>query len=66
MKTPSGLYTIQEPEAAVEPNVVQINGIRSHGPATASRVGPPWPPQVEWQAFLHRWKSQFPAGKIGV
>jgi len=54
MKTPSELYTIQEPETAVEPNVVQISGIRSHASATAARVGPPWPPQVEWQDFLRR------------
>jgi hypothetical protein len=60
------LYVIREPETAVESNVIRISGIRSHGPAAAARVGPPWPPQLEWEDFLHRWKSQYPAAKTGV
>src|SRR5687767_12395781 len=43
MKTPTGLYTIQEPEAGADSNVFQINAIRSyeHGLVTPRPLGAP-------------------------
>jgi hypothetical protein len=49
------LYAIQEPETPAESNVFQINAIRSyfHGLATPPRpLGPPWPRQIDWRAYL--------------
>lgn len=57
MKTPTGLYTIQEPEApGADSNVFQINAIRSyeHGLVTPRPLGAPWPRQVDWRAFLQK------------
>lgn len=39
-------------EAAGE--VVHISGIRSHAPAIAGEVAPPWPIQDAWRARLRR------------
>ena len=63
MKTPTGLYTIQEPEAPADgtifelsTNVFQINAIRSyeHGLVIPRPLGAPWPRQVDWRAFLQK------------
>jgi hypothetical protein len=56
VKTPTGLYTIQEPEAGADSNVFQINAIRSyeHGLVTPRPLGAPWPRQVDWRAFLQK------------
>jgi hypothetical protein len=60
MKKPPELYVISEPEAPAASNVLHLSGIRSHhGPADPRPVAPPWPPQVPWEDFLHRWKGQF-------
>ena len=48
------LYAIQEPETPVKREVLHLSGIRSHGPAEGRPVGPPWPRQVDWRAFLRR------------
>jgi hypothetical protein len=52
------LYAIQEPETPVEREVLHLSGIRSHGPAEMRPVGPPWPRQVDWRAFLRAANSQ--------
>ena len=56
MKTPTGLYTIQEPETGADSNVFQINAIRSyeHGLVTPRPLAAPWPRQVDWRAFLKK------------
>ena len=48
MNEPSELYAIQEPVDCVE------------GSVEPRPVAAPWPPQVEWEDFLRRWKSQKP------
>jgi hypothetical protein len=55
-KTPE-LYVIREPETAERRNVLQLSGIRSHGPAEAGPLGPPWPRQVPWRDALRRAKK---------
>ena len=56
MKTPTGLYTIEEPETGADSNVFQINAIRSyeHGLVFPRPLGAPWPRQVDWRAFLNK------------
>jgi hypothetical protein len=63
MEKPTGLYTLQEPEAPADgnvfhlsTNVFQINAIRSyeHGLVTPRPLGAPWPRQVDWRAFLNK------------
>ena len=53
MKTPSELYTIQEPETPMASNVFRLNAIRSyaHGLASPRPLGAPWPRQVAWRDF---------------
>jgi len=54
IKKPPELYVIEEPETPVKREVLHLSGIRSHGPAEGRPVGPPWPRQVDWRAFLRR------------
>ena len=42
--------------------VVHISGIRSHEPAAAGDVAPPWPSQHAWRARL---RQSIDAGKAG-
>jgi hypothetical protein len=56
MNPPPGLYAIQEPEAPLATNVVELNGIRSypHGLTTPRALGAPWPRQVDWSTFSQK------------
>ena len=58
IEKPTGLYTIQEPEAPADSNVFhlstnvfQLNAIRSyeHGLCTPRPLAAPWPRQVAWR-----------------
>ena len=63
MEKPTGLYTIQEPEAPADDavfelsaNVFQLNAIRSyeHGLVFPRPLAAPWPRQVDWRTFLQK------------
>jgi hypothetical protein len=45
------LHLVREP-APLERKVIHISGIRSHGPALASRLGRPWPSQHAWRDLV--------------
>ena len=57
MEETSELYVIREPETAERRKVLQLSGIRSHGPAEARPLGRPWPRQVSWRDSLRRYQG---------
>jgi hypothetical protein len=48
---------------AASGEVLHISGIRSHGPATAGDVAPPWPSQHAWRTRLRQIVDASKAGK---
>ena len=56
MEKPTELYFIREPEIEKR-KVLQLSGVRSHGPADPRPVGRPWPRQIAWRESLRRAKK---------